>query len=134
MIDRFKVLRLLSTVFAVFAWVALAWMLFALLTAQIADEQIYDNSSHFISTGKKGIGFVGAVAILIDGALRFLTLLGASQAIKLWLQMDASISGLSMRLGDITGAMTELRMQQVKTIEQVRMIGTIVYEEAKKDG
>jgi len=121
MIDRFKVLRWLSTIFLVLAWLAVAWTLVALFT-------------RFGRTiEKQGIGFMGAVAIVIDGTLRFLMFMGASQAIKLWLQMDAAMSGLSMRLGDITGAITELRMQQVKTSEQVRMVGTIVYEEAKRD-
>jgi len=131
MIDRFKVLRWLSTIFLVLAWLAVAWTLVALFTAEINDQ--YDYGPFGRTIEKQGIGFMGAVAIVIDGTLRFLMFMGASQAIKLWLQMDAAMSGLSMRLGDITGAITELRMQQVKTSEQVRMVGTIVYEEAKRD-
>lgn len=131
--DRFKYLRLLGTIFFALAWLAVVWGVFTLFTSQIDDEHHYDMYLKTMVIDKRGIGFAGAFAIVFDAALRFLTLMGASQAIKLWLHLEQAIDGLARRLGDIIIATTDLKAGIVKTNEDVRKVGSIVYEEAKKD-
>ncbi|MBL8744287.1 MAG: hypothetical protein JNK04_24440 [Myxococcales bacterium] len=132
MLDRFKYLRWLSTVCFVFAWLALLWGLFALVTAQITDEKSYDLFTQSWDIRKKGIGLAGVVAIVVDTSLRFVMLMGASQAMKLWLHVDQAIDGIAQRLGDLTIATTDIKAGILKTSADVRMVGTLVYEEAKK--
>jgi hypothetical protein len=133
MVDSFKYLRLMSSVFMVLAWLTVAWGLFALFTAQIDDAYRYDTYSNTRIIDEKGIGLMGALAIVFDAALRFLILMGASQAIKLMLHLEQSIDGLARRLGDIVVATTDIKAGIIKTNADVRMVGSIVYEEAKKD-
>ena len=130
---RPRYLRLLGTVFFVLAWLTAAWALFSLFTAQIDDEYHYDMYSKAMVIDKRGIGFAGAFAIAFDAALRFLMLMGASQAIKLWLHLEQAVDGLAMRLGEIIIATTDIKAGIVKTSADVRRVGSIVYEEAKKD-
>jgi hypothetical protein len=133
MIDRFRYLRWLSTIFYVLAWLTVAWGVFALFTARIEDEHHYDAYLHIMVTDEKGIGFMGVVAILFDTGLRFLLLMGASQAIKLWLHLEQAIDGLARRLADVVVATSDIKAGITSTNANVLKVGAIVYEEAKKD-
>ena len=133
MTDRFRFLRLLGTIFTVLAFLTAAWGLIALFRAQIDDVRRYDPYLQMTVTDEKGIGWLGALAIVVDAGLRYLTLMAASQAIKLWLHLEQAVDGLAHRLGDVIVATTEIKAGIVKTNADVRLVGSIVYEEAKKD-
>ncbi len=131
MVDRYKTLKLLSRVLSVFAWLAVLWGLYALVTVQIEDDTRWNEALHTTYVHSKGIGWLAALAIAADAAVRFVAFMGASQAIKLWLELDASVSALAHRLGDVTMALTEVNVALRKTSQHVQLIGNKVYEEEK---
>lgn len=126
MYDRFKVLNWLSAILFVLAWAALAWSLFSLLVTPIADQY----EAGYLA--RKGVGFMGMMAIIVDGGMRFLMLMGTSQGIKLLLHLEQAIDGLARRLADITVATTDLKAGVASTNANVLKVGSIVYEGAKK--
>jgi hypothetical protein len=131
--QEYRFLRGLGTVYAVFAWLGVLAGIIALLTAQIFDTKHLVGEGRYASTvTEKGIGASGVLSILVGVALHFVIFMGLSQMVRLLLGLDEKLTAAGRRLAEGAIALSDLKAGQVKTAEQVRLVGEIVYDEAQK--
>ena len=71
--------------------------------------------------------------IRVATVVSFVVFMGLAQVMQLLLNLSASMDQASIRFGEISLALGELRADTKKTKEQVRLVGSLVYEEAKKE-
>jgi hypothetical protein len=129
----FRFLRGLGTVYAVFAWLGVLGGIVVLLTSRISDETRLVGYGQYASTvTDKGIGAMGVLSILAGVALNFVIFMGLSQMVRLLLGLDEKATASGRRLAETAIVLAEMRASQTKTAEHVRMVGEIVYEDAKK--
>lgn len=114
-------------------WVVVHWLSIALAV---------------LAWGALGVGVVSVIVSLVDSrmirasdallglgvaAVRFVLLFSASQAFKLGLDIDASLASIGNRLNQLAISVGDLSAQQRKTSEQVRMVGSVVYEATRDE-
>ncbi len=131
--QEFRFLRGLGVVYGVFAWLGVLGGIIALLTAQISDTKRLVGYGEYASTvTEKGIGASGVFSILVGVALNFVIFMGLSQMVRLLIGLDEKLTAAGRRLGEGAVVLSELKAGQLKTAEQVRLVGEIVYDEAQK--
>jgi hypothetical protein len=130
-LENYKFVRLLVRVYQVFAVLSVVGGLASLAMADIADKVVANGLGSWTVT--PGIGFTGVMTILVATVVSFVIFMGLAQVMQLLLNLSATMDQGSIRFGEIALALGELRADTKNTREQVRMVGSLVYEEAKKE-
>ncbi len=129
--ENYKFVRLLVRAYQVFAVLSVVGGLASLAMADIDDKVVANGLGSWTRT--PGIGFTGVMSILVATVVSFVVFMGLAQVMQLLLNLSASMDQASIRFGEISLALGELRADTKKTKEQVRLVGSLVYEEAKKE-
>ncbi|MFO0553310.1 MAG: hypothetical protein U0271_33310 [Polyangiaceae bacterium] len=130
--DEFRYLRWCATLYEVLAWLGVAVAVITLFTVDISSSSAvytpYENKP-----AVHGIGASGVLTILVAAALQFILFQGFSQIAKLLLQMREQLTSVARGTSSVGISVGELIAQHKKTAEHVRLVGQIVYDDAKRE-
>ena len=117
----------------VLAWTGVIGALLSLCLLPISDVHRYDTYSHSTVVESSGIGMAGVAQILIGAVLQFVILIGLSQVLRLLIDLATSHAQRDTQIAGLNMSVTELLLNSRKLGDQLRMVGSMVYEEAKKE-